>query len=72
MGNIDLYLTLHIELLEHIFTTISYNTNMYNFLHESILDGSKIYIYNYYRYYYYRYSLEGPDSNLSPRVPKFS
>ena len=72
MGNIDLYLTLRIELLEHIFTTISYNTNMYNFLHESILDGSKIYIYNYYRYYYYRYSLEGPDSNLSPWVPKFS
>ena len=28
-----LLMTLHIELLEHIFTIISYNTNVYKFFH---------------------------------------
>ena len=34
---------LQIELLEHIFKTISYNINMYKFfLHKSILDASSL------------------------------
>ena len=43
-----------------------------NFLHEYILDASDLLakFINYYRYYYYHYSLEGPNSNLSPRAPQ--
>ena len=47
------------------------NINMYDLLHEYILDASDLLakFINYYRYYNYHYSLEGPNSNLSFRAP---
>ena len=57
----------------HIIAIISYNTNMYNFLHEYVytLDLLVKFIYTIIIYYYH-YSLEDPDYNLSPQPPKFS
>jgi len=55
-----------------MFTIISYNTNMYKFFYMNIFWMHLVYwqnLYNYYRYYYYHYSLEGPNSNLSPWAP---
>ena len=63
-----LLMTLHIELLEHIFTITLYNINMLIFYMNLFwmypTYWQNLYIYNYYRYYY-DYSLKGPNCNPS-------